>query len=470
MNAENANHHLLVVDDEASLRTVLGALLRRLGYRVTTVEDGAAALRALFQEPFSLVLTDLRMPGLDGLGLLAAVNRDWPDVPVIVLTAHGTVDTAVEALKLGAFDFMAKGCDNDEVADVVAKAIATRTSYGASPHTVGLAEEGTAAGRFGLIGGSAAMNTVFNIIEKVAQTPSTVLLTGESGTGKELVARALHSHSLRVEQPFIRVNCAAIPDTLIESELFGYEKGAFTGAVNSKPGRFELADKGTLFLDEIGEISAEMQVKLLRAIQESEFERVGGIKTHRVDVRLIAATNRDLGEEVRAGRFREDLFYRLNVVPIRLPPLRERRDDIPLLVAHLLTKYVEKLGQSIRTVAPSAESALCRYPWPGNIRELENVLERTLLFADSPIIQLADLPDEVQAERSMSTDEFIRLPPEGGDLKKTVRDMTRRLETQMVERALEHTGGNVTQAARNLGISRKSLQTKMRMFGLREEE
>ena len=278
------------------------------------------------------------------------------------------MDTAVEALKIGAFDFLSKGCDNDEVDKVVGKAVATRTIRLSEPQMQAVRGHSEVTNRFGLIGQSPAMRQVFNIVERVAKTPSTILITGESGTGKELIAKALHDYSDRAEAPFIRVNCAAIPDTLIESELFGYDKGAFTGASGSKPGRFELANGGTLFLDEIGEISTEMQVKLLRAIQESEFERVGGIRTIRVDVRLITATNRDLMSEVQAGHFREDLFYRLNVVPIKLPALRERHDDIPLLTQHILTKFSKRLGQTSRRIQDEALNALRSYGWPGNIR------------------------------------------------------------------------------------------------------
>ncbi len=464
-------HRVLVADDEESLRTVLGMLLRRQGYEVTTVNDGFEALEAMETAEYGAVLSDLRMPQLDGMSLLRRIVDRWPEVPVIILTAHGSVNTAVEALKMGAFDFLAKGCDNDEVLKIVGKALATRTLNLGQPRMAGISSDQSTIGRFGLIGRSPAMRRVFSIVERVAATPSTVLLTGESGTGKELIAKALHTHSSRSDKPFIRLNCAAIPDTLIESELFGYEKGAFTGASTSKPGRFELADGGTLFLDEIGEISTEMQVKLLRAIQESEFERVGGIATKRVDVRLITATNRDLQADAQSGKFREDLYYRLNVVPIQLPPLRDRTDDMPLLVDHILDKFASRLGQSTRTVHPGALNALCSYPWPGNIRELENVLERTLLFSESNPIDAADLPPEVTGvDEEMGAGQPFQVPVGMTDLKETVRLMTRKIERQMIERTLEETSGNVTQGARNLGISRKSLQTKMKEFGLRDED
>jgi two-component system response regulator AtoC len=306
----------------------------------------------------------------------------------------------------------------------------------------------------------------------VANTPSTVLISGESGTGKELIARALHENSARHAGPFIKINCAAIPKTLMESELFGYDKGAFTGAVGAKPGRFELAHGGTLFLDEIGEIPIEMQVKLLRVLQESEFERVGGIKTIKVDVRLVTATNRDLLAEVGAGAFREDLFYRLNVVPIHIPPLRERREDIPLLADHFIAKFNDRLKKEIATITPEAIERLVAYQWPGNIRELENLMERTMLFCEGPDILVSDLPPEVagapvSAASAAASGDEARPAPES--LKEAVRAETERVERDLIQRALDATSGNVTQAARKLKISRKSLQTKMKELGLREK-
>ena len=332
---QSESARVLVVDDEANLRKVLSALLRQRGYEVTTVANGQEALDLLGTEAHDVMLTDLRMPEVDGMALLSEVRSRRPRMPVVVLTAHGTVDTAVNAMKLGAFDYLTKPFDRAELEIVIGKAV----------RAAQLSEQEPAAeamGQFGMVGQSPALAEVFDTIRKVAASPSTILVTGESGTGKELIARALHEESARHARAFIKINCAAIPRDLIESELFGYEKGAFTGAVTSKPGRFELAHEGTLFLDEIGLIPPEMQAKLLRALQESEFERVGGIDSIRVDVRLVAATNADMEAEVAAGRFREDLFYRLNVVPLRLPPLRERREDIPLLVDHFLGKYRER--------------------------------------------------------------------------------------------------------------------------------
>src|SRR5690606_16649923 len=342
-----------------------------------TAEDGAAGLEFLRDHHIDLVITDLRMPRLGGMDLLREALKVDPSLPVVILTAHGTVDTAVEALKLGAFDYISKPFDQDDVRLVVHKALRTRAlaSRDASLSDRGKAAEGV---RYGIIGQSRAVAELYALIERVADTPTTVLVSGESGTGKELVARALHEHSSRRDRAFIKVNCAAIPKDLMESELFGHEKGAFTGAVGSKPGRFELASGGTLFLDEIGEIPLEMQVKLLRVLQESEFERVGGVRTLQVDVRLVAATNRDLKREIGAGTFREDLFYRLNVVPITLAPLRDRSDDIPELVAHFIAKFDARLHKKVVGVDPIAMDRLAAHRWPGNIRELENVIERAV--------------------------------------------------------------------------------------------
>jgi two-component system, NtrC family, response regulator AtoC len=465
---------ILVADDEPNLRRVLGAILTRDGYEVLQAADGAEALE-LADSGVDVVITDLRMPRVDGMEVLRRLVVDHADVPVIMITAHGSVDSAVEAVKLGAFDYVEKPFEQDHIRQIVSKAVRQSEAQRRAPRTLGH-EDVSQHGRFGIVGESPSMRQIFSVIEKVADTPSTVLITGESGTGKELVAKALHEHSARKGSPFIKINCAAIPKTLMESELFGYEKGAFTGAVGSKPGRFELADKGTLFLDEIGEIPVEMQVKLLRALQESEFERVGGIKTLKVDVRLITATNRDLEREIKGGNFREDLFYRLNVVPLHIPPLRERREDIPLLAEHIIRKFNERLKKKVDGLDQEALDRLTVYSWPGNIRELENVLERTLLFCDSPLIRVGDLPPEIAGAAGASVPVSQSSLPVGDratgphSLKEIVRAETERVERQHIVRALDETGGNVTQAAKLLKISRKSLQMKMKEFGLRERE
>src|SRR6266436_142241 len=463
---------VLVVDDEQSLRKVLAATLQREGYEVTVCADGEEAIAALERDGADVVVTDLVMPRMDGLALLRKVVARHPDVPVIVVTAHGRIDSAVEAMKAGAFDFLAKPFDHEELKAIIAKA-ARQSDYNQRNVVPEERQEGAVRRYTEIIGKGQQMIELQQIIAKVADAPSTVLIQGESGTGKELVATALHEKSSRRDRPFIKINCAAIPRELVEAELFGFEKGAFTGAVQSKPGRFELADGGTLFLDEIGEIPIEMQVKLLRAIQESEFERVGGVKTTRVEVRLIAATSRDLTKEIAAGRFREDLYYRLNVVPVQLPPLRERREDIPLLVAHFVQKYNARLKKNVERLEDDALAALSGYSWPGNIRELENVLERTILFAERPVIRAADLPPSLRnrpAVHDEAAPASSGLPSTPGPLKEIVKEQVQAIERDLIVRGLEVTNGNVTRTAKLLKISRKSLQMKMKEFGLRGED
>jgi two-component system, NtrC family, response regulator AtoC len=489
---------ILVADDEQNLRRVLVAMLRRDGHDVVQAASGVEAIEQLAE--VDVVITDLRMPGADGMEVLRTASKAFPQVPVIMITAYGSVGQAVEAIKAGAFDYIEKPFEQDSIRTIVEKAIGQAAANRMAPRQALYAGvDPEANGRFGLVGHSAEIQHIFGVIEQVADTPSTVLITGESGTGKELVAKALHESSRRKGGPFIKINCAAIPKTLMESELFGYEKGAFTGATSSKPGRFELADGGTLFLDEIGEIPVEMQVKLLRAIQESEFERVGGLKTIKVDVRLVTATNRDLEQETQRGNFREDLFYRLNVVPLQIPPLRKRTGDIPLLVTHIIKKFNERLRKTITGIADDALATLEGHSWPGNIRELENVLERTILFTKGERIERNDIqltgtgepahhppaaaaaPAQAAASAPGSTtgplplfgeDELDDDHPSspGGSLKEIVRAETSRVERELIIKALDETGGNVTQAARLLKISRKSLQMKMKEFGLRDRE
>jgi two-component system, NtrC family, response regulator AtoC len=474
---------ILVADDEQNLRRVLVALLRREGHEVVQAASGLEAIEKIAD--VDVVITDLRMPGADGMEVLRTASRLHPHTPVIMITAYGSVGQAVEAIKAGAFDYIEKPFEQEAIRLIVDKAIGQSTANKLAPQpTLYPPSNETTTGRFGIVGTSTEMQSIFAVIERVADTPSTVLITGESGTGKELVAKALHEHSSRKTEPFIKINCAAIPKTLMESELFGYEKGAFTGATSSKPGRFELADQGTLFLDEIGEIPVEMQVKLLRAIQESEFERVGGLKTIKVDVRLITATNRDLEQEIKNGNFREDLYYRLNVVPLQIPPLRRRTGDIPLLVTHIIKKFNERLKKSITGIADDALAALETHSWPGNIRELENVLERTILFTKGERIERADLqlaasgqpepPRTITNETNNHSGSMPILVDDDGEdslsgsLKDAVRAETARVERELIVKALDETGGNVTQAARLLKISRKSLQMKMKEFGLRD--
>ncbi len=464
------DYTLLLVDDEPNLRKVLGALLSKEGYEVLEAESGEAALEVLKNEDVQVVVSDLRMPGMGGLELLKKIRKGWPRLSCVMLTAHGTIDSAVEALKTGALDFLTKPFDRDEIRRVIAKAV---EAYDRSGRDEAPAEEH--APTSAIVGQHPRIQEVFEVVRKVAASPSTVLITGESGTGKELVAQAIHQSSDRAGKPFVKINCAAIPHTLIESELFGYEKGAFTGAVTSKPGRFELADGGTLFLDEIGEIPLEMQVKLLHVLQEGVFERVGAVTQTKVDVRLVAATNRDLAADVKAGRFREDLFYRLNVVPMHLPPLRERLSDIPSLVEHFRKKFNKRLGRSVESVSPEAVTQLQAYHWPGNIRELENVMERAILFCEGSALDAKDLPPLKGPDSPGASPPPAAAAPGGdgagspGSLKDVVRQASRQVEKEIILKALQDNNWNVTRTARQLGVSRKGLQLKMKELGLRRE-
>ena len=450
---------ILIVDDEPSIRMVLRAHLKRSGYQVTAAENGAEAISLLRQENFHLVVSDLKMPVVGGMEVLAHCKDTYPGLPVILITAHGTVDSAVQAIKKGAQDYVTKPFDADELMPIIDKALRTEEKGREALHE-------DAHGRFKIIGETARMKKIYSMIEKVARSPTTVLITGESGTGKELVAHALHDTSDRSSAPFIQVNCGAIPESLFESELFGHEKGAFTGAVATKPGKFELADGGTLFLDEVGELPKDMQVKLLRILQDGQLERVGGVRTHTVDVRLVAATNRVLETEVAEGRFRKDLFYRLNVIPIELPPLRDRSDDIPALADHFIAKFNKRLNTKVEGLSPDALAAMLAHNWPGNIRELENLIERSVLLVDGTILTMADLPGLTPANMEPVD---IKSAEELG-LKEYVRVYTVKLERARIQRALEEEGSNVTRASKKLGISRKSLQMKMKDYGLRNTD
>jgi two-component system, NtrC family, response regulator AtoC len=447
---------ILIVDDEQNVQRVLRGLLRREGYRTIEATDGSAALDVLSQQRVDAVLTDLRMPHMNGMELLEEIQRRQLGVPVILLTAHGTIGGAVEALKHGAFDYLTKPFEPEEIHHVIAKAVRTRVLQDAET-TIAPGDDPQNL----LLGNSESLARVLEMIERVAATPATVLVTGESGTGKELVARSLHMRSPRVSRPFIKINCAAIPEPLLESELFGHERGAFTGAMRRKLGRFELADTGTLFLDEIGEMPMTAQPKLLRAIQEGAFFHVGGTHTITVDVRLIAATNRNLEREVAEGRFREDLFYRLNVLPIHLPPLRERREDIPALAQLFLERFARRHRAAVEGIDPRAMELLVGFHWPGNIRELENVIERAVLLARSLQLGVEDLPGELTHGKPG------RAPRSGlSPLKDRIKSATRRIEREAILETLEATSGNVTQAARMLGLSRRGLQLKMRELGI----
>jgi two-component system response regulator AtoC len=452
---------ILIADDELNMLLVLEAMLKKEGYEVITASDGFEALNILHEKDIAVVVTDLKMPKLDGLGLLARVVKEYPSIPVIMITAHGTVETAVTALKKGAFDYITKPFEQEDLKTIIHKAFKTYTL-----NEDELFAEADDIDRFDIIGTSTEMLKIYDIIKRVAPTTTSILITGETGTGKELIANAIHRNSPRKDDPFIKINCAAIAENLLESELFGYEKGAFTGAVNRKPGRFELAHKGTLFLDEVGELPKDMQVKLLRVIQDQEFERVGGLRTIKVDVRLITATNRDLLQDVKKNRFREDLYYRLNVLPIPIPPLRERKEDIPMLTDYFLDKFNKKLSRNILNVEQDVREAFLTYEWPGNIRELENLLERLVLLAQDDTLRIEDLPSEIESSDETLSATDLRTP--GKSFKEIIKSKTAEIEKQMIITALDDCGGNVSKAASRLGLSRKGLQLKMIKYDLRK--
>lgn len=448
---------VLVVDDEKNYLIVLEDLLEDEGYDVYTASSGPEALEIIEAKPVDTVLSDIKMPGMSGIDLLDRIRTVDPDLPVILMTAYAEVDQAVEAMKMGALDHLQKPFDNKDVKRAVARGAEKRSLIKNIRYLE--TELGSVWGN--IIGKSKAMDTVFTVMKRVSDTPTTVLVVGESGTGKELIARGLHKASSRSSAPFVSINCAAVPENLLESELFGYEKGAFTGATNMRQGKFEFADGGSLFLDEVGEMSLTLQVKLLRVLQEHEFQRVGGNKDIRVDVRIIAATNKDLKDEVEAGRFRDDLFFRLNVVRIEVPPLRDRRSDIPFLVAHFVATFAEKLGRSVQDVDPEVMSALYRYSWPGNVRELENVIERSVVLCRSSTIQPDDLPPEIREspEIEQGLDTLI-------SWEKGLADTLEAIEERMIRQALKKADNVQAQAAKMLGISRSNLQYKMKKYGL----
>ncbi len=455
---------ILVVDDEPNLRTVLKASITRGGHECLLARDGFEALTILEEYPeITAMITDLKMPRMNGVQLMKRVHQRRPDLPIIILTAFGSINNAVEAVKAGAFDYIEKPFDKEHLLNTLARAVA---SCDASARRGPGRDTAQYPGQHGMIGRSEPMERVFRLIDRLADTPSTILISGESGTGKELVAKALHQTSGRSEAPFIRVNCAAIPENLLESEFFGHEEGAFTGATHAKPGRFELAQGGTILLDEVGELPFPMQAKLLRVLQENEYERVGGIVTLKSDARVIASTNKDLKAETQAGTFREDLFYRLNVLPIELPALRERPGDIPLLCEYFVDGFNTAHGTT-HSLAPQTGSLLAAHSWPGNIRELENTLERMLLLAETEELPPAALPAEFLTARAGVPERRMDLSDSG--LKEVVRRETSRIERDLISQALDTTSGNVTKAAGLLRISRKGLQNKIRELHIRED-
>jgi two-component system nitrogen regulation response regulator GlnG len=467
---------ILVADDEPAIRWLLDRLLRQAGHAVTVVEDGAAALATAAAEPFEVAFLDIRMPGLDGLEVLSRVRAQSPDTAVIVMTAHGSVRAAVEAMQRGAYDYLAKPFDNDEALLLVERALQAKAL---AREVVELRTGIQEVWEFGaLVGKSPRMQEVYKTIGRIAGTDVTVLLQGESGTGKEVVARAIHHYSRRAGKPFVAVSCAAIPPTLLEAELFGHERGAFTDAHQRRLGRFELAHGGTIYLDEVGDMGPELQPKLLRVLQERELERIGGGETIRVDVRVVAATHRDLEALIRASRFREDLYYRLNVVSLTLPPLRERREDVPFLVDHFLAKYAGDLGE--RALSAEALDRLLAYGWPGNVRELENVIQHAMVMATTGVILPEHLPIAAgagsPAVREGTLEQLIH-----EKLVECVRGLGARpsanlyeLVLTLVERpllmaVLHETGGNQLRAAALLGINRNTLRKKLRALGLKPE-
>ena len=450
---------LLVVDDEKNYLLVLKELLIDEGYEVLTAQSGANALAMLNETELDLVVTDMKMPGMSGLELLEKLKQKDPQLPVVMMTAFGTVEKAVEAMKKGAFDYISKPFDNESLKKTVATAL---KMWKVIKENRFLSQELKA--KFGpsdLIGNSSPIQQVRELIQKVAVTKATVLVTGESGTGKELVARAIHAQSPRRDKPLISVNCSALAETLLESELFGHERGSFTGATSQRKGRFEIADGGTLFLDEVGEMAPGVQVTLLRVLQNREFERVGGNKTIKVDVRLIAASNRDLKEEIPRGAFREDLYYRLNVVHIEVPPLRDRRDDLPLLTRYFLERFSKELNKETPTLSLEAMTVIRDYHWPGNIRELENMLERAVILDSGSLIQVEDLPihPKGQTSQDWSADQVI---PSGLKL----NEVLEMVEKKMILNALAKTGHVQSHAADLLGIEKNLFKYKMRKYGL----
>ncbi|MFQ5603569.1 MAG: sigma-54-dependent transcriptional regulator [bacterium] len=443
--------NILIIDDEPKMCKVLKFALEPDGHKVTTAENAETGLERFNAQPFDLVITDLKMPGKDGLFVLEKVKKQSPKTEVIMMTAYATAQNAVEAMKKGAYDYIIKPFEMDELKLKVRHIMEKRQ----------LTEENVLLKKQlkskysleNMVGNSGLMQEVYKMVEKVAPTDATVLIRGESGTGKELVALAIHNLSPRAAEPFIAVNCGALPDNLLESELFGHEKGAFTGADKMKPGRFELAGGGTIFLDEIGEVSPSTQIKLLRVLQNRQIERLGGTKTIQIKARTIAATNRNLEEALKNGQFREDLYYRINVFPITLPPLRERKEDIPELVTHFLKKF----GQTEEAIERNALERIIKYDWAGNVRELENIIERALIMSSDNVIREADLPPHIRQTPTFASSDTMELPNEGLSLEQ--------MEINMIKNALTKAGGNKSKAAKMLGITRRKLYSMMERLG-----
>ncbi|MBP1696427.1 MAG: histidine kinase [Deltaproteobacteria bacterium] len=453
---------ILIVDDEESFRHMLSVILIKEGYEVETASNGDEGLRKAVASPFDQILCDIRMPHMDGLAFLQEIKRTGVEATIIVMSAYGTVDIAIEAMKLGAYDYISKPFKPDEIILILRKA---EEREQLRKENQLLRKEVAREYSFeNIVSKNERMRELFDIIKKVSRYKSTVLITGESGTGKELVARALHYNSDRSQKPFIAVNCGAIPENLLESELFGHAKGAFTDAIRMKKGLFEEADGGTLFLDEIGELPGQLQVKLLRVLQDGEIRRIGESKPIQIDVRIVAATVKDLQKEVNEGRFREDLFYRLNVLPLHIPPLRERREDIPLLVHHFIRKYNQAMNKNVKDLDHRAMETLMSYKWYGNVRELENTIERAIVLSEKNNIEPDNLPAEIQSYKQESQADTI--PDEEYSIKKASKS----LEINLIKKALKKMKGNHTHAARLLEISHRALLYKIKEYGIVENE
>jgi two-component system response regulator HydG len=466
---DTAATRVLVVDDEPTLLRALESLLVRKGCAVTALESPIAATQKLAQEDFDVALLDIKMPQLSGLELLSAVKHRRPEVEVIMMTGHATVETALAAVKAGAYDYLTKPFDDvDVVARAVAKAAERKALFDKNRRLENQLREREGGPPEGIVGSSPPMREVARLIEAVAYSSATVLVTGDSGTGKELVARALHARSPRKAHPFVALNCGALTETLLESELFGHVKGSFTGAQRDQKGLFDAADGGTIFLDEIGDIPMPTQVRLLRVLQEGEFKRVGSADSVKVDVRVIAATHRDLPKLVKAGKFREDLFYRLNVINIPLPALRERVDDVPLLAYHFLRRYAERLGKKVRTVAPEAMELLSGYRWPGNVRELENAIERAVVLCRGDVVQAADLPPAVTGRTAPLVRDAPAPAEDGGWLSMSYaaakEQALRRFEKGYVEALMKACDSNISAAARKAGMDRSNFKRVLRKY------
>ncbi len=450
---------ILIIDDEKSILDLLSFVFKKEGYSVETSLSAKMALELIDKEEFDLILTDIKLPQMSGMKILKYVKEKYPAMPVVMITAYGTIKQAIEALKMGAMDYIVKPFNMEELKIIVAQGLENRRIHQENVLLKKDLEE--KYGMNNMVGKSKKMLEIYNLIEKIAVTDSTVLISGESGTGKEIAARAIHFHSRRRERPFVSINCGALPENLLESELFGHVKGSFTGAIVNKKGMFETAEKGTLFLDEVGEMSPWTQVKLLRTLQDKRIRRVGGTEEIPVDARIIGATNQDLKKRIEEGKFREDLFYRLNVISLELPPLRERKEDIPLLVSHFLSKYCDKMGRNLKRMAPRVMKVFESYSWPGNVRELENAIERIIAIEERETITESSLPEELISPQR-EQDRSYEVKP-GFDLNTTLDDISR----NFVQQALQRTSGNLKETATLLGINYRSLRYLIEKLGLR---